>query len=162
MAAFTIQKQQQSEWCWSAVAVTLDKYFNPASTLTQCQLADEVVTNGAGQKACQNPAGSNKPAELKLAIQKVNRLRLSVPEPLSFDQLCQEIDAGRPVAVAIEWESGGGHAVIVTGYQVLPSGACLVHVEDPLNPSSTVDFDEFANRYYGDGVWTETELIQSW
>lgn len=158
MGVFKIQKQQQSEWCWAAVAVSIDKYFNPASTLKQCQLVNSALNSN--NDACKTPTYSNQTFEVANALQIVNRLRLSLPGALSFDQLRQEIDAGRPVCAAIAWDSGGGHAVIVDAYKVLPSGACQVHVSDPLNPSSFVDFEEFSKRYYGDGVWKETALTR--
>jgi hypothetical protein len=81
--------------------------------------------------------------------------------PLRFDELQREIDRGRPVCADIEWDSGGGHSVAVRGYRVLSSGVRQVYVADPLNPSALVDFDEFTLAYYGDGQWTETDLVQS-
>jgi hypothetical protein len=42
---------------------------------------------------------------------------------------------------------------------VLASGAQQLYIADPLNPSNLVDFDEFSVAYYGEGVWTETDLV---
>lgn len=153
MAEFIIQHQQESEWCWAAVAATIDQYFNPLSPLRQCDVATRVL----GSDNCSNPI--NEPAILGDAVQVVNPQRVNLERALNFDELRREIDAGRPVCCAIEWTGGGGHAVVVTGYRVLTSGVRHIHVEDPLNASGDFDFDEFRNAYYGHGTWVETALI---
>jgi hypothetical protein len=69
--------------------------------------------------------------------------------------------------VGITWISGGanstpgttGHFVAIRGYRLLSSGERQVYVADPLNASGLVDFDEFTFSYYGEGVWTETDLV---
>src|SRR5262249_33999150 len=57
---FTEQFQQQSEWCWSATTVSVDKFYNPSSALTQCALVNQqfnsatCCVNGASS-ACNQP-----------------------------------------------------------------------------------------------------------
>ena len=156
MSQLIIQTQQQSEWCWAACAVSIARYFNPASTMRQCDVVDLV---DPVQDCCMNPSAHNHPEGLTTAVRAVSSLRMSLDRALSFDELRAEIDAGRPVCAAIAWRSGGGHAVLITGYRVLGSGSQHVHVEDPLNPASDLDFDEFSNAYYGEGTWEATELL---
>jgi hypothetical protein len=154
---FVVEPQQQPEWCWAAVAVSVEKYFNPASPLRQCDVATSVV----GGDPCREPVPADKPEALDVALRKINRLKKSVSRPLSFNELRQEIDANRPLCAGIRWRSGGGHFVILSEYEIAPSGARHVHVEDPLNPSGTLNFDEFTNFYYGDGEWVESYLVQN-
>jgi hypothetical protein len=96
----------------------------------------------------------------------VNRLRTTLPGPLQFQDLKREIDAGRPVAARIAWDSAGasqsatGHFVVLDGYRIL-SGATHVHVSDPLNPSCEVDFNEFTFNYQGEGKWDASYLVKS-
>ena len=37
--SLTIQRQEMSEWCWAAVSVSVDRFFRPDSTHTQCEIA---------------------------------------------------------------------------------------------------------------------------
>jgi len=83
------------------------------------------------------------------------------PGYLTFQEVCLEIDEGRPVCAGIKWKSGGAHSVVIKGYRTLSSGAQQVYVADPLNPSSLVDYVEFVNAYHSDGEWVETDLVQN-
>jgi Papain-like cysteine protease AvrRpt2 len=164
-SVFSIQTQQQKEWCWAAVAVSIDKYFNPASTWTQCQVASNVT----GSRCCgPAPAAGVDPCDqaekLQDALTVVSRLRSTYGRALQFPAVKREIDSGRPVAARIQWTTGDpgegqGHFVVVDGYRILP-GAVHLHVSDPLNPSCWVDFDEFTNNYQGDGEWNASFLVE--
>ncbi|HVO99772.1 MAG TPA: papain-like cysteine protease family protein [Bryobacteraceae bacterium] len=175
---FKIQKQEQSEWCWAAIAVSVERFFNPAWSLTQCQIANRVLPKEIeGLElpkgiCCAKPDICNKPAELETALKEIHKWRTTLDQKtapggsmistgtLTFEQVRREIDNGRPVCVGITWKGGGGHFVVVRGYRQLSTGACQVDVADPLNPSAVVDFDELTSAYYGHGVWTETDLVQ--
>jgi hypothetical protein len=186
---FRIQLQEQSEWCWAAVATSIEKYFNRASTLEQCNVVNRVLqpssddlpgngcTGGCDDcKCCCDPDSDicNTPAPLEEALQKIHKWRATLPRPLRFDEIQREIDRGRPIGAGITWASGNsaaygrisdptpkGHFVVIRGYRVLSSGARQLDVADPLNASGLVDFDEFTLAYYGDGAWTETDLVRS-
>jgi hypothetical protein len=154
----SLPRQQQVEWCWAAIAVGVEKYFDPSSTLRQCDIASSVT----GNQCCGLAGGSvacNQPEKLQDALSSIGRLRAVLRRPLRFEEVQREIDAGRPVAARVEWGSGGAHFVLMDGYRILSSGARHVHVSDPLNSPSEVDFDEFANQYHGDGQWTGTYLV---
>lgn len=49
-----MQFQQTSQWCWIAVATSIDHYYNPASSTTQCSLMTSI-----GQKINGFPAGTS-------------------------------------------------------------------------------------------------------
>src|SRR5437879_6605632 len=109
---FQIEKQRQDKWCWAAVSVSVDHYFFPGSTSSQCQIARNVL---GGLPCCSDPAGCNTPARLQPALDAVGRLRGTLPRRLQFDEIQQEIDARRPVCVRVGWDGGGGHFVVVSG-----------------------------------------------
>jgi hypothetical protein len=184
---FRIQLQEESEWCWAAVAASIEKYFNPRSAVEQCNVVNRVLQTSSNDfddgcsggcddcKCCCHPDSDicNTPAQLADALQEIYKWRATLPRPLRFDEVQREIDGGRPIGVGITWASGNstpngtssnpqpkGHFVVVRGYRVLSSGARQVYVADPLNASGLVDFDEFTLAYYGDGAWTETDLVQ--
>jgi hypothetical protein len=167
---FRIQNQRQSEWCWAAVAASVQQFFEPASDpgseLSQCEVASMVLQKKETE-CCDDPEPCNKAEKLETALKKIHKWRNTLKEDpsteatgsLTFEQVQREIDRGRPVCAGITWESGGRHFVIVRGYRELASGAHQVDIADPLNPSNLVDFDEFTTAYYGEGKWTSTDLV---
>jgi hypothetical protein len=153
---FPIQPQEQSEWCWAAVAQSLDQYFNPNLKRTQCQIATLLFSP---TKCCDDAEKCNLPKKLIDVLRKINRFRSTSPRALLFEEVTPELDGGRPVCARIKWNDGGAHFVVITGYEVLQSGARHLEVADPFYPSAILDYDEFANNYHGDGVWTDTYLV---
>jgi hypothetical protein len=186
---FRIQRQQESEWCWAAVAASVDHYFDPQSTLEQCDVASKTLPVeyppdpnnpndpnklppsdcGCCCQCCCDPDSCDKPTKLEIALQKVNKWRNTLFRPLTFEEVQREIDHGRPIGVGIKWQSGGtnggpattGHFVAIRGYRLLSSGACQLYIADPLLPSRIVPFEEFTVAYDGDGEWVETHLVQN-
>ena len=157
---FKIQRQQQAEWCWAAVAVSVEKFFARHSELQQCQVANKLF-NKTRNECCEDPAAYNVPDVLEVVLQIIHKWRNTLSGPLTFEQVQGEIDRGRPVCVRIHWLSGGGHFVVVRGYRLLSSGAQQLYVADPENPSNLVDYNEFKVAYYGEGIWAETDFVAS-
>jgi len=157
---FKIQQQEQTEWCWAAVAVSVEKFFDKDSKLKQCKVANKLF-HKQNNECCEDPDTYNDPEELEIALQKIHKWRNTLSGPLTFEQVQREIDNNRPVCVGITWYSGGGHFVVVRGYRLLASGAQQLYVADPENPSNLVDFNEFTVAYYGEGTWTETDFVAS-
>ncbi len=153
---FQMETQQESEWCWAAVAASVDHYFNPGSSLTQCEIASQVT----GGDSCAKPASFDEPERLQDALSAVEKLR-NTTGPLMFEQLQAELDADRPVCVRIEWLGGGSHFVAIRGYQLMTSGIRTIEVADPYFADPTVDFDLFPSQYHGGGTWTATYLTKS-
>jgi hypothetical protein len=151
--SFTMETQQESEWCWAAVSASVDHYFQPGSYSTQCAIASQVIPGDA----CAQPDVYDEPEQLQDALDVVGRLR-GVTWPLTFEQLQAEINANRPVCIRIAWDQGGAHFVALTGYQVLSSGVRTVDVADPFYAASTEDFDMFPAYYHGGGTWTASFL----
>jgi hypothetical protein len=164
---FNIQKQQHDKWCWAAVSVSLERYFVPTSTLTQGQMATEVL----GIPGCSgNPGPCNQPAKLQDALDVVRQRTASGPRPLTFPaprgrltfrELGQELDGSLPVCVRIGWEGGGGHFLVLSGYQQLSSGDQLVDVADPFYGDGTIDYNELAFAYVDSGQWTATYPVRA-
>lgn len=163
---FYMQKQRQDKWCWAAVAASVDHYFSPHSRQTQCQIAQKVNGNMDGDKSrcCTDPEPCNQPANLADALRAVGRYRDTVPKAFTFEEVQAEIDAGRPVCVAIKWRDGGGHFVAISGYRLFDSGVRHLEISDPFYPDSTVPYDQFIDGYgagesSGAGEWTHTFLL---
>ncbi len=67
--------------------------------------------------------------------------------------MANEVDSGRLLGVRIGWSGGGGHFVLVEGYQVSPG---MVYVEDPISGAFDVSYDVFRTAYQSTGSWTHT------
>jgi hypothetical protein len=167
---FNIELQQHNNWCWAAVAVSVDRYFDRKSTWCQCRVASKMakmeklkVKNcGTCQKPKHAPKACNRPWSLDKALKIVDRLKGKPPlRPLTFEQTERRIKAGRPVCVRIQWGGGqGGHFVVISGYATGKSGSRWVDVEDPHAGSSTWRYDEFRENYqYAQGHWVETYAV---
>jgi hypothetical protein len=151
------QYQQQSEWCWGATTVSISLFYNPASTWTQCSL----VNNAFGQTTCctnGNTWQCNKGwfPNLSLAITgNLSPLPTSAPEPLF--KVMFEINGGRPISIGIWWSGGGGHSIVIDGYDNSNPSAPTIDIQDPWYGPSTQDFNSFPNSYHGTGTtWGTT------
>ena len=149
---FQIETQEESDWCWAAVSAGVDRYFDPGSYLTQCQIASDVLN----EQACADPDNYNRAGSLQDALNVVGMERTSSAGKITFQALQTEIDAGRPVCVRIAWDGGGAHFVALCGYRIWSNGLKTVDVADPYYADSTQAFDQFPASYNGGGTWTDT------
>ena len=75
----------------------------------------------------------------------------------ALDAIAEQIDAGRPIGLCIDWTAGGGHFVVVDGYD-LETGQ--IDVKDPLFGPSVVEDASFPASYQGGGTWSWTYLTR--
>jgi hypothetical protein len=156
---FQVETQEESNWCWAAISSAVDRYYNPYSFLTQCEVAAEMP--GLQQNACIDPEQNNAPEALQTALDVIGMGNTPKTLGIDFKTLQSEIDAGRPVCARIEWTGGGAHFVVLCGYQEWTRGVntlATVDVADPFYPDSTRRFDDFPTSYHGGGVWSHTYL----
>ena len=164
---FQIEPQQHSNWCWAAVAVSVERYFDPDSRWCQCRMASRMAklttlkVKGCGtcKKPTPTPRACNRPWYLEKALQLAGRLKAKPkPTPLSFSRVRKRIAAGRPVCARIVWGQGpDAHFVVISGWHRTKSGALWVDVEDPDSGSSTWLYEEFRSNYqYAQGHWVAT------
>jgi hypothetical protein len=167
MANFTMQVQQEDEWCWAAVAVSIHSYLDPDSepAWTQATLATKVLQEERKilpiVDCALMPDLCDFPASLNDALTATGNFSQALTAPLSFASLKQWIDDDLPVCVQIDWFSGGAHAIVLDGYQEYTSGAQAVLVQDPLNQSGFHFYDDLVNDYPPGGVWAATFLVKA-
>jgi len=154
--SFTMQDQEQTQWCWSAVAVSVALFYDAGTAWSaQCGLAGAELS-----KACC-PAGSdptaNVPWYLDLALQRAGRYNTWATGPATRGQIQTEIDADRPLGVRIGWNAGGGHFVIISAYAWTPTSE-QVTVENPdgYTGQQTMDLADLTSNYQGAGTWTHS------
>lgn len=149
------QHQQQTEWCWSATSVSISLFYNPASTWTQCTLVNQAF----GQTTCCQNGGSaacNNPWFPEKALAITGNLKTWVGSSEPFSTVMTEIDAGRPISIAIYWFGGGGHNPAIDGYDNCNPAAPTIDIEDPWYGPSTQDFNSFPHTYNGGANWGNT------
>ncbi len=169
--SFQVQRQEKSEWCWAAVSVSVDRFFRPASTHTQCEIASSVLnlqccngTQRAPTDAC------NTPHTLHPVLGRFHLLAADpIRKPLAFNRVRTEIDAGRPVCVLIKWlDNQGqltnrGHFIALNGYRVTPAQKQFLSITDPMYGSSEIAFEQFISEKGGyrdgRGVWFASFLV---
>lgn len=147
---FTMQHQEQTQWCWSAVSVSVNLYYTPTSVQTQCAVANTAM----GQATCCQDGSTpqcNQPWFLDQALQIVGNLNAWSSGKAALPTVKAEIDQCRPFCLRIAWNGGGGHFVAVYGYQ-----GRHVNIGDPWYGNSVVTYAAFPNTYQGGGTWTDS------
>jgi len=157
---FPMEHQEEADWCWNAVSVSIEHYFDPQSNLNQPEFA---------VKALGVPlAKANQPFFLSKALTDTGKLKANPDGFLSFADIQAELNADLPVCVHIAWNEGGGHFVVITGYQFSAAGDPQLLVSDPILKDSNVvvwDYESFVLAYspsYADaeGQWVDTCLVK--
>jgi hypothetical protein len=124
--------QETPDWCYAATTQMIGEYFG--STIKQCTISS--YDNG-GLDCCP-AAGQPVPAACVNGGNTFDELTYwGFPGtlnsgPLSYAGIKSEIAAQRPIAVGIEWPSGGHHAIVVDGYWTKSDGTQHVHILNPL------------------------------
>ena len=164
---FNMEPQEHSEWCWAAVAVSVERFFAPDSKWCQARMVSRMakaaklrVKNcGTCEGAKNLPRACNRAWYLDKALKLAGRLK-GKPKPrhLSFAETERKIKAGRPVCARIQWGTDpNGHFVVISGCETASSGNRWVDVEDSFAGSSTWLYDEFRTNYeYSQGRWSDT------
>lgn len=154
---FVMQPQQQSQWCWAATCTSVDHYFNPNSSVTQCGLANLVF----GQTTCCIDGSTpqcNNAGVTGDVLKMLGRLRVQAEQPEPFNVVDQEIMSDRPVGCRIAWSGGGFHAVVISGVGDLASP--FVTVRDPAYGTNYILIGTFTAAYQGVGSWVRTWFLQ--
>ena len=154
---FSMQTQLQSNWCWAAVSVSTSKYYLSTSKWTQCKVVNAELT----QTSCckdGSTAACDKPWYLDRALGRTGNLNVVTSGTIAFSVIQTEVNAKRPVATRIGWSGGGGHFVVIDGYN---STTQSISVRDPFYGSSTYTLTAFTTKYRQTGSWTHTYKTQS-
>ena len=147
--------QEQTKWCWAACTeMVLHYYDNPNAR--QCEFANWLFDQ---TQCCEDPANPacNQTCsgnDVQAVYANWNILSTLRERTVPFERLQKEIDAGRPVEVAFEWNGRGGHVAIVCGWDTDETGP-FVRVNDPAYGSGWVDYDELLTAS-GRGEWILT------
>jgi hypothetical protein len=156
---FTMQPQQQTNWCWAAVTFSVSHYYpfngKQAAQMSQCQLATYFVN----RPSCLNPMppyGSDWPGNqmftLQMPLGEAGHLA-GTAGVLNFGQIAQQIDVQRPVCCHIQM-GGVGHFLAITGYIANPEQD--IFVQDPVPGPYSGFMPLAAFMKYRGGQWDES------
>ena len=149
-----MQHQEQDQWCWAAVAVSVRKFYDPASTLSQCEEANmergqaSCCTNGSSEEC-------NHWSYLDSALAHAEVHTTAEERQLSFSEVTQQVTTRHPIGVRIEWPDGKGHFVVIDGF-IDVNNIQYLTIKDPWYGSSTVRYDTLTSRYQSSGRWTHS------
>lgn len=157
--AFNMQAQTQTNWCWAATSTSVSHFYWFFSSWTQCKLANAELGHS---DCCDSPVPSdcNVAWYLDRALTRTNNF-VSINGPSTFQQVKDEIDAGRPVGARIGWSGGGGHFMVIYGYSIV-FGEEYFDIDDPIYGKSHLTVSDFSSNYQGSGSWTHTYFTQSY
>jgi hypothetical protein len=154
--AFTMQRQQQTNWCWAAVAASVAQYYDPGTRWTQCLVANAqwFRTDCCGGGAA---GPCNEYGWLDRALGAVGHLTRVEGGTSTFAVIDAEIAAGRPVGIRVAWRGGGAHFVAIYGTGELMATGHYVAVDDSIYGKSDHTWADLCTSYRGDGDrWTTT------
>ena len=158
---FAMQDQEESEWCWAAVAASIALHYSGSSPWTQCKVAEAELNE---KKCCQKPVPSacNRRWRLHSTLRTTQNLSRYTTRREAFAVIQQEINNGRPLCARIGWKGSiSGHFVLIDGYDE-SSGTQFVMVRDP-NPlvrTALVNYATLVKGYQGTGSWTDSFFTQ--
>jgi hypothetical protein len=155
---FDVERQEQSQWCWAAVAVSVARHFDSASRWRQCT----VVNAELNQTSCCDDGGSpscGRPWYLDRALATVAHLHAVRSGALDFSEAYAEVVANQPPCMRIGWAGGGGHFVAVVGVRQA-GGDRFLRIGDPLHGTVEEGWTDPAEPYMGYGSWTDPYFTQ--
>lgn len=149
--------QQQTNWCWAAVAVGIAEAYGDVGW-TQCGVAsetkgEECCSAGFGEPNCNRPHEIIEPLGWHF---DVVHFQDDVPEHRTFTFVQRSIDAGRPLVVRIDYQNNtAGHFIVIAGY-VRKSAGNALHIWDPKTGlRSEIPFTEVLDNGV-EGLWEST------
>ena len=154
---FALEDQEQDFWCWAAVGVSVNTYYDGAPR-TQCQLANQILApqppnccSDASRDAC------DQPARLSEVLTALGHLAAHVtPRAVDASDVIDQIDAMRVVCVRVARAGDSvGHFIVIVGYDAPDADPTLI-VQDPDRETVRVPYSELKTKYFGVYQWTHT------
>ncbi len=155
--SFAMQHQQQTQWCWAAVAANVSAFFDSNTSWTQCTIVNAELDRS---DCCSHgsSANCNRPWYLDRALSRTGNLQTWSTGARALTDVIDEVNAERPLCARIGWSGGGGHFLAIDGYNC---ELAMVAVDDPWYGASDVTLSTFQTAYQGTGSWTHTYWVQS-
>lgn len=148
-----LQQQEQDNWCWAAVTVTVFDFYRQGAGSPQCEVANLELSR---PDCCPRNPQCNQLATLDRPLRRNRNFRNLQASRASFPVVTTEITNGRPLCCRVVWFGGASHFLIVHGFANHPSGMKTIEIADTFFGPSTQNFDTFPADYQLRGTWTHT------
>lgn len=139
--AFGVQAQETHTACWAAVAASVA--VHRGEPISQQEIAARLETP------------LHERARVDEALDCIGALSRVTPGRAGLDELCTEIDAGRPLVAVLEWTGGGVHFVTIHGYELRERRTLLLLGDPRIGNTYHLERD-FPRNYGRGGRWTWT------
>ncbi|HEX7301489.1 papain-like cysteine protease family protein [Lentzea sp.] len=151
--AFTMQAQEQTQWCWAAAGTSIARYHGTSVTQTRfCQLAHD--ESGSGCRNNQGDLGEVREAFADLGYSSPGSY---LSGTVTFASIRDQIDREQPIETRILWSSGGGHMHAVYGYEVDGNNVQWVNWGDPWGSNTRYNRSTYTSyRSNSTFRWTHT------
>lgn len=159
---FFLEKQSQTNWCWAAVGVAVNRFFDRVA-VTQCALVQK-TRQPTGVNCCQTPGAvmCNTTEKVSRVLSALAIPRLTDPPqpqaPIDIAEIQHDISRNRPIICAM---SGGGsnHFVVIVAWAIV-DGTPFVFVDDPaVGGRKERALDLFRTSFDG-RQWIQTTRLQ--
>ena len=155
-SGFPMQKQLESNWCWAATSTSVDHWYNPSSTVTQCQVVNAQLSRN---DCCNNPGSSNCNVYgyLDKALSYLGRLDHMDSSSESYATIVGQVVTMHPLGIRVAWSGGGAHFIAATGHEQ----GDMVVIDDPIYGTSVVYYTTLFGSYQGSGNWTHSYFTKA-
>lgn len=117
----------------------------------------EYALDGVNSQLPATPVGiCNHTGDIAKALTQTGNLASDTGSVVGISDLLNQVSAGRPVCIYINWSGGGSHYIAASGVE-LPD---TVIVEDPVNGRSVLPYQTLATNYLGSGSWADSLYTQ--
>lgn len=99
-------QQAKSNWCWAACGESIARYYG--NSITQATFAQQVKGNTLNVTAADS--------EVQSGLEHWGISGTLVQDSVAFSTISSNIKAGNPLYAGWSWSSGGGHALVLDGY----------------------------------------------
>lgn len=160
LSGFSMQMQQQDNWCWAAVSTSVAEFFG-STAWTQCTIAAaELGLDCCGGDAA---AGCNIPWYLDRVLSRVGYFDRMISSNSPFSAVVTEVAAGRPLCCRIAWaNSTTAHFMTLAGWSTDENGTEYVEVDDPIFGPTHITYQDFKSAYRQPGdAWTHSYFTRT-
>jgi len=166
---FKMEAQLQTNWCWSAVAVSTGLFYQTGKW-TQCDTANHCLDlTTCCSKSC--PAACNVYGYLETSLAYTKSFNSYVLDPEKKDDLVTQINFSQPVGTRVRWTAGGAHFNLITGYSYpeltkhnkknTDKEDMQITIQDPIYGTTYIKYSDYPKSYQAGGTWTTSYLTQN-
>ncbi|TVX88264.1 papain-like cysteine protease family protein [Paenibacillus agilis] len=139
-------KQEQSLWCWAGASASILKYYG--KHVSQCDIAKAVK----GTSTCSDVSASAQETQNGLVQYGISSWMYD--GALTYTDVKTQIDNGsRPVYVSWQWSTGGGHVVVIYGYDSVGGNDMLNYMDPLVGRKTSMRYTEFKGGSSYNQTW---------